>query len=308
MKKKIYVSETDMIKEWDFVKNYNLDPRKISHGSNRKVWWVCEKGHEWQALIFNRAAGKRCKHCFGKKATEENNLNKRFPALAKEWHPTKNGGLTPNDVTIGSSKRVWWACKKGHSWECTVDNKVKHKQNCPKCASLYYDNPILSEEWHPTKNGNLTPLDVYPNTVKKVWWQCSKGHEWESSVSCRNSMKACCPYCSKGRVSKISQRWLDTLNIPAESREVWLGELKFRADGFDSKTNTVYEFLGDYWHGNPQIFSPGEINSHNKIAFGDLYNITIKRFDLLIKNGYKICYIWEDNFNRGKLEQRWPKS
>jgi len=44
--------------------------------------------------------------------------------------------------------------------------------------TLYVSNPMLAREWHPTLNGNLTPKDVMPNSGKKIWWRCKKGHEW----------------------------------------------------------------------------------------------------------------------------------
>ncbi|MGD0170140.1 MAG: zinc-ribbon domain-containing protein, partial [Smithella sp.] len=42
------------------------------------------------------------------------------PVLAREWHPTKNGSLTPSDVSVGSNRKVWWLCSKGHAWPATV--------------------------------------------------------------------------------------------------------------------------------------------------------------------------------------------
>ncbi|MBF0217854.1 MAG: zinc-ribbon domain-containing protein [Candidatus Omnitrophica bacterium] len=51
-----------------------------------------------------------------KKTKPKNNLLLVNPSLAKEWHPTKNGKLTPKDVTPGSDRKVWWQCKKGHEW------------------------------------------------------------------------------------------------------------------------------------------------------------------------------------------------
>ena len=57
------------------------------------------------------------------------------PELAKQWHPTKNGDLTPNDVKAGSSKKVWWKCDKGddHEWETAIGNRSIGK-GCSICA------------------------------------------------------------------------------------------------------------------------------------------------------------------------------
>ena len=65
-----------------------------------------------------------------------------YPHLVKEWHPTKNGELTPNDFTFGSHKKVWWLCPKGHSYNSVIKNRTLNKSGCPYCAgkkTLNYD-------------------------------------------------------------------------------------------------------------------------------------------------------------------------
>src|SRR6266851_5044227 len=113
--------------------------------------------------------------------------------LAAEWHPTKNGDLTPASVTSGSGKKVWWRCRVDptHEWQSTITNRVQGN-GCPVCAgrvatsttSLRVLRPELATEWHPNKNGNLTPDAVTPGSNKKVWWRCSidPSHEWEALV------------------------------------------------------------------------------------------------------------------------------
>jgi len=118
------------------------------------------------------------------KINKENILAIKNPELAKQWHPTKNGDLTPNDVTTGFNKKVWWMCEKGHEWYATICNRVNGR-GCPYCAgkcvcsdnSLQSLNPELAKQWHPIKNNNLTPDDVTASSHKKVWWQCEKSHE-----------------------------------------------------------------------------------------------------------------------------------
>ncbi|MCK5017335.1 MAG: hypothetical protein KAS32_09695, partial [Candidatus Peribacteraceae bacterium] len=75
-------------------------------------------------------------------------------------------------------------------------------------------------------------------------------------------------------------------------------DLKIHTDGFDLKTNTVYEFLGDFWHGNPEIYNAGQINPTNKKLFGKLHQETFDRFRLLEKAGFKVVYIWEKDFRK----------
>jgi len=108
-----------------------------------------------------------CPFCFSKKKRYDEPLSVTRPRLALEWHPTKNGKLTPRDVTEGSGKEVWWKCPKGddHEWRAIV---AKRKHNgCPFCSGhavsssncLESTNPELAKEWHPTKNGKLSPKD-----------------------------------------------------------------------------------------------------------------------------------------------------
>jgi len=86
--------------EWDCNENKGLDPQKITQGSGKYAWWKCKKGHSWEASIKNRSNGRSCPYCSNKKACEDNCLNTVNPELAKEWHPTKNGKLTPYNVFI----------------------------------------------------------------------------------------------------------------------------------------------------------------------------------------------------------------
>jgi uncharacterized protein YndB with AHSA1/START domain len=127
------------------------------------------------------------------------------PKLASEWHPTKNGHLTPSDVTAGSDKKVWWKCPKGsdHEWDAKVQERSRGN-GCPICSnrrvvksnSLAFINPELSKQWHPTKNVTLTPCDVTASSGKRVWWKCPKGddHEWQAPIASRNKGIGC-PYC-----------------------------------------------------------------------------------------------------------------
>lgn len=122
--------------------------------------------------------------------------------IAREWHPTKNGSLTPCDVSVGSNRKVWWLCSKGHAWPATVSER-NQGSGCPYCSdkkvkdenSLQTVNPSLAKEWHPTKNGSLTPRDVTANSHNQIWWLCSKGHEWKAAISSRSNGQSCF-YCS----------------------------------------------------------------------------------------------------------------
>ena len=90
-------------------------------------------------------------------------LNTSRPDIASQWHPSKNNGVTPDHVSIGSHSRFWWKCPKGpdHEWE-TRHNQRTSGRGCPYCTGVKVSitNSLASQyqqvaaEWHPTKNGN----------------------------------------------------------------------------------------------------------------------------------------------------------
>ena len=111
-KEKKYVSDNaQLMTEWNWEKNNELgcDPNQLTHGSNKKVWWKCNKGHEWQANINDRNIRKRgCPYCANQKVvTGINDLATTHPSLAKQWHPSKNIN-EPTQVFPQSNKSVWW--------------------------------------------------------------------------------------------------------------------------------------------------------------------------------------------------------
>ena len=233
----------DVAAEWHPTKNEPLTPHDVSYGSNKKVWWLCEHGHEWDAVVSSRTSiGTGCPFCSGRRATDANRLSIRYPDVAAEWHPTKNEPLTPHDVAYGSHKKVWWLCEHGHEWKVEVFRRTIEKRTikgreiegigCPQCAgglSVYY--PDVAAQWHPTKNEPLTPDDVSYASSKKVWWICKKvaDHEWKDTVNHRTSGRGC-PFCSGKRVSDtnrlsihcpdVAVEWHPTKNEPLTPHDV----------------------------------------------------------------------------------------
>ena len=200
----------DLAKEWDFEKNY-LKPDEVAFGTDAKFWWNCFKGHSYESSINNRRAGNGCHYCSGQRVIAgENDLQTLNPSIAKEWNYEKNSDFNPKDFTPKSHKKVWWKCNLGHEWEAPIYNRTAGS-GCPYCSGRYVVkgendlktvNPILAGEWNYKKNLGLTPEDVKPNSNKKVWWICIKGHEWEATISNRNQGKGC-PYCSGRKKQKV---------------------------------------------------------------------------------------------------------
>ena len=128
----LFHSNSELSKEWNYEKNGNLKPEYLTANSEKKIWWRCSKGHEWQATISSRNTGHGCPYCAGKKVLNGfNDLQTINPELAKEWNYQKNN-LTPSEVTPNSNKKVWWKCSNGHEWQSIIANRNKGR-GCPIC-------------------------------------------------------------------------------------------------------------------------------------------------------------------------------
>ena len=297
----------ELVKEWDYAKNGQKTPFSVTRASRFLASWICSTcGHAWKTQVCSRLYGRGCQVCAGQIATESNNLVVLYPSIAKEWDYQKNIG-GPEKVAPKSNQRIWWKCIIcNYSWCAYVYNRTSG-HGCPLCGRQVVtesDNlavlfPEVAKEWDFSKNKK--PPEKYRHGSKeRVWWKCSKcSYEWTTAIKERtrkDGKGTGCPKCSKGNISKISQRWLDSLGVLIENREVVLQDLHIRVDGFDPCTNTVYEFLGDYWHGNPKIFSAEKINKVSKKTFGSLHKKTFDRINKIKEAGYNVVHIWENDF------------
>ena len=98
--------------------------------------------------------------------------------LLEQWDKQKNLPLTPDGISYGSKRKVWWRCERGHAWQAAVHTRTGSGTGCPVCAGqavLAGENdlathfPDLACQWHPTLNGTLTPEQVLPGSHRLVW-------------------------------------------------------------------------------------------------------------------------------------------
>lgn len=257
--------------QWNYEKNNPLRPEQFRARSNKKVWWICtkDKSHSYPTTITNRVQGFGCSICAGRLVDISNSMQTLFPSIAKQWHPTKNGTLTPSDIVAGTSRKYWWKCEKGddHEWQSTGGNRIAGK-NCPICEGLKVvksnclstTHPTLSLQWHPTKNDTQTSNDVIAGSHKLVWWQCSQNplHEWKASIKNRSSKKHGCPYC------KLTPQSKQELTIMFELKSIFPSinpkghyinhkGKKWTIDIFITELNLGIEFDGSYWHRNKDL-------------------------------------------------------
>jgi len=172
---------------------------------------------------------------------------------------------------------------------CTKCNKQKprytleqfiNKANIVHNNKYYYSNSIY--------NGSMEPIEII----------CDK-HKSFFQVAADHLNGSGCPKCVNG-ISKKEIEWLNYLNIPEKNRNILLkiDGYKFFPDGIDYNNKIIYEFYGDYWHGNPKLFNPNDINQSSNKTFGYLYELTMKKEKLLKNAGYMIISIWESDYNK----------
>jgi hypothetical protein len=113
--------------------------------------------------------------------------------------------------------------------------------------------------------------------------------------------------CSKCKItsSKPEKQWLDSLGVNYENRQITLKSNGrwVRVDAYVPETNTVYEFLGDYWHGNPDKYKLNDINPTTQLTFGELYEKYIDKKKWLLNNGYNLVEIWENDWKQSQIQQ-----
>ena len=221
--------------------------------------------------------------------------------LMAEWDWEKNNklGFYPDKITCGSGKKAWWKCGKGHEWEAIIDNR-NNGIGCPYCSGRYAIkgendlqtvNPDVAKEWNYEKNNGLTPMDIMPNSGKKVWWKCDKGHEWQATVASRNYGTGC-PICHAERHTSFPEYaivyYLEKYGVEAIQSYKAKG---YELDIYIPSIKTAIEYDGAYWHKNKEK-KDLEKNLKCKKDGIKLYRI---REGLSPLNDYSIDYIIQSN-------------
>ena len=191
-----------MAKEWDIEGNAPLRPDEVTSISIKRVSWVCFRcGHKWKARIRDRVLkGNGCAKCACKQISkrrirtligQRGSLAESGLQILVDWNYDRNT-ISPDEITSHSNKKVWWKCHVcGYEWEATISNRANGR-GCPCCShkklvpgknDLATTHPQLASEWHPGKNGDLTPQDVMFGQARKVWWFCPEGHSYRRRLA-----------------------------------------------------------------------------------------------------------------------------
>lgn len=134
----IFTSYPELLEEWDYDLN-EYDPQNILASSERMIHWICSQcGYKWKQTPYNRAIRKSgCPVCANRVIIPGvNDLKTQRPELMNEWNYGRNSNINPENLSVGTNKKVWWICEKRHEWQATVSNRSKARNTgCPFCDS-----------------------------------------------------------------------------------------------------------------------------------------------------------------------------
>ena len=196
---------------------YGWDPSTVTSKAGIKRQWRCSLGHIYEALVSNRANGRGCPICVGKKVLiGYNDLLTVCPEIASDAF-----GWDPTTITAGSNLKKKWKGKCGHIWDAGVHSRVMGN-GCPICSKhklvvgindLKTTNPEIAEqadEWDPTT------VTAGSNLKKK--WKCAKNHTWDAVVISRTLIGSGCPSCAEYGFDPSKDAWFYLMERPGEQQ------------------------------------------------------------------------------------------
>lgn len=265
---------------------------------SKKICPQCNEEFEYKSCIKNKIYCSRiCKDIDGSGSRISNS---EWIIRAKEKHGEKYSYelLNLNDKTNG---KVSITCKV-HGIFLQDPGQHLVGKGCKKCSQ---SKQFLTTEEFIKKSSKkhdskyTYTLTDYKSMKEHVIITCPTHGNFLQSPTQHLHHGAGCQICSQiYTTSKGEIDWLNTCDVTERQVELIIDNKRFIVDGL--KGTTIYEYLGDYWHGNPSIFSESEMNPQAKKSFGDLYSETLCRFDIFRNKGYNVKYIWESEWHRKK--------
>ncbi|RSN39295.1 lysine biosynthesis protein LysW [Amycolatopsis sp. WAC 04197] len=239
-------------------------PREVMVGDSRLRRFRCDSGH-YPRIAPGRLLDSGCPHCRGKKtAANKKWLADTLPEIAGQWHPTRNGKLTPQNVVWDSKRTVWWLAKCcGHEWQESVRDRDKYQRlRCPTCrtilGSLAWQSPDLAATWSPVNPVSAWHIRPHATLTFTPEWVCpiNPAHVWQMSLSSRSS-GGDCPECREAGKSRVElahyQAAIDTfgqarsgaiLRTTGPAARSWTADISVEVAG----RTVVIEYDGAYWH------------------------------------------------------------
>lgn len=277
---------------------YSYD-KTILTRAHDKIMITCKRHGDFAQSANSHLSGSGCPVCARDRvARMKTKTTEQFVNQAKIVHGDTY--IYDNTVYIGVDDKVTITCKIHGDFEQTANDHL-HGAICKQCSND--KRRVSTEEF--IRRARIVHGDTYSydkcDTVQqkgKVIITCRVHGDFAQFYS-SHVRGAGCIKCSNTRISKIANEWLDSLGIDDHCREVSLKEFSRRqVDAFVSETNTVYQFHGDYWHGNAEVYESSFVNAHNGKTMGELYRATLEWDQQIRDLGYNLVVMWESDWVR----------
>jgi len=282
------------------IHNNKYDYSNVEYkNNNNKVNIICKVHGEFSQTPGNHLSGQKCpKCCKNLKYTLDNFIKK-----ANEIHNYVYDYSLTKYKNVNTKIQI--KCKEHGIFE-QIPQYHLQGYGCYKCSNIVRNiNDFIVKSNIIHKNVYDYSNSIYVSSREQIIIKC-KIHGYFNQTP-NDHLNGCgCPKCSLGCYSKIAILWLENIektdgkfiqhagNIG--EKKIKINNKLFKVDGYCENTNTIYEFYGDFWHGNPKIYDEKETHPLNKKTYGDLYNETIYRENVLRQEGYNLITIWESDF------------
>ena len=259
----------------------------IYKGSKDQIDIICLKHGAFSQEAGSHMRGSGCPSCSrNKKLTTKIFIERANCAHNKTYDYSK--------VKYKSLKhKVIIICRKHGEFSQNAFNHLNGNP-CPHCSGRIIVLKELLERFNKKHKDTFEYSNVvYKDMFSKVKITCTKHGNFMQTPS--NHLKGQgCNRCTSN-ISKMENEWLDYLKIPSNCRQQYLpiNNKRFYVDGLDVDNKIVYEFYGDFWHGNPKVYNENNKNRVTGKTFGYLYNKTLEKERVLKNAGYSINSIWE---------------
>lgn len=279
-----------------------LARNSVYMGGEVKIEFSCVQGHTWITRpndVINNHSG--CPHCAG---TVSRNAESALAEIHDKWPLLTI--CSQHTTLLGRREKLEVQCEHHHTWT-THYERLMNGHYCPHChGNAKYNDGTFRLKIQQV-NPKIEVLGTYISATIPIEIKCvTCAHEWKSRpYNLINGYG--CPKCSKNnKFSKKALAWLKYTakvgNIEIQHAQHY-GEYRipgtrYRCDGYAPSTNTVYEFYGDYWHGNPTTTDAASYNIHLSKTFGELYQKTIDREDQIRKLGFNLVSMWESDYDK----------
>lgn len=298
----------------DFIKKAKekygelYDYSKVDYKNNKtKIIIICNIHGEFLQTSTNHLRSKGCPKCSYINKNNACKDTKTFIEKAKQIQKEVYDYTKVNYISY--RKHVIIICKIHGEFIQTPDSHLQGSR-CTKCSKEYVSNLYRLSNDKFIDKAKLIHNNKYD--YSKVNYKCLNKNvliickiHGEFMQSPYNHLKGSeCSKCAHKNSSSISKEWLNMLKIRIphlRTSDDIRGEYnipgtKYFADGYDEQTNTIYEFNGDYWHGNPKIYNQNDINKTKKCTFGELYNNTRIKRKICESLNYRYIEIWENSW------------